>query len=89
MEDEKASIRLEPFTKAYYADLEKWVDSEEMAMQFAGISLTYPLTAEKLDQSQSDTNRRAFIAISNDINLAVGHGEIYLHEHTAKLGRIL
>jgi RimJ/RimL family protein N-acetyltransferase len=82
-------IKLERFDKSAYADLISWVDSEELLMQFAGPSLSFPLTAEQLDKSLEDKNRYAFTIVDIDTKEKIGHCEIYLMENSAKLGRIL
>lgn len=82
-------IRLERFHKDSYAALVSWVDSEETLMQFAGPAFHFPLTDEQLDKSLSDKNRFAFRAVDDKTNVPVGHGEIYLTEHSAHLGRVL
>lgn len=82
-------IRLEIFGSENYSDLISWVDSEELLMQFAGSLFTFPLTAEQLDISLSDKNRLAFRVVSNESNSSIGHSEIYMSEHSDKIGRIL
>lgn len=82
-------IRLEKLRKENYANLIAWIDTEEMLMQVAGTSLTFPLTEEQLDISLSDPKRHSFIIINDETGLLIGHAEIYAEEHSAKLGRII
>ena len=82
-------IRIEKFERAFYSDLISWVNSEEQLMQFAGPSLTFPLTNEQLDKSLNDKNRLAFRVVNDETNRSIGHSEIYLADQSAFLERLL
>jgi RimJ/RimL family protein N-acetyltransferase len=82
-------IQLEKFVKKDYEQLICWVDSAETLMQFAGPVFVFPLTAEQLDKSLSDTNRQAFKVVDSRGHQTIGHAEIYLTDTAAYLGRIL
>ncbi len=82
-------IKLDKFDKEGYSDLISWVDSEEALMQFAGPLLKFPLTPQQLDSSLADKKRMAFRVVDDSTNLPIGHAEIYLSDHSAKIGRVL
>ena len=82
-------IKLETFDKDSYEDLISWINSEEQLMQFAGPAFTFPLTKEQLEISLSDQSRCAFKVVNCKTNVAIGHSEIYLTDHSAYLGRII
>ena len=82
-------IQLQPFTVADYDRLILWVDSAESLMQFAGPGFVFPLTHQQLDDSLSDSKRKAFKVVDVAGNATIGHAEIYLTTEAAHFGRIL
>lgn len=82
-------IKLETFNQNYYDKLISWIDSKEILMQFAGPAYTFPLDYEQLNKSLSDKNRFAFRVVNANTKSTIGHGEIYLTEKSAYLGRII
>ena len=82
-------IRLDSFSKKDYADFISWIDSEETLMQVAGPSFRFPLTEEQLDLSELDVNRISFTVADAGTGASIGHGELYVSEDSAKLGRII
>lgn len=81
-------IQLEKFDKESYDTFISWVDSAETLMQIAGPTLSFPLTKEQLDHSLADKNRFAYKVLDAGSNEMIGHGEIYVKEDSAKLGKI-
>jgi len=82
-------IQLEKFNPINSEKLISWIDTEEFLMQFAGPSLSFPLTSEQLNKSLSDTNRFAFQAMESASGAVIGYCEIFLTGNSALLGRIL
>ncbi len=82
-------IRLVSFHPGRYAGLISWIDSEELLVQFAGPSLSYPLTIQQLEQTVKDPARISFGVEAVDSGNYIGHCEIYLTGDSAKFGRIL
>ena len=82
-------IRLEKFDQSDFQILISWIDCAETLMQFAGPALVYPLTAEQLNASLSDSNRLAFAVVETNTENTIGHAEIYLGKETTYLARIL
>ena len=82
-------IQIEKFNPINSEKLISWVDTAEFLMQFAGPSLSFPLTSEQLDKSLSDTNRFAFQAIESASGQVIGYCEIFLTGSSALLGRII
>lgn len=82
-------IRLEKFDKQDYSNLIKWIDTEEMLIQIAGRQMSFPVTEEQLDISQSDKNRNAFSIISSETGKSIGHCELYMLENSAKIDRLI
>ena len=82
-------ISLLLFTKTDYDQLISWVKDEEMLMQFAGPSFTFPLTAAQIELSLADKNRVAYKIVHNADQTTFGHAEIALQEPgVALLSRI-
>src|SRR6185312_10245991 len=82
-------IQIEKFNAINSEKLISWIDTAEFLMQFAGPSLSFPLTFEQLDKSLSDTNRFAFQAIESASGAVIGYCEIFLTGDSALLGRII
>jgi RimJ/RimL family protein N-acetyltransferase len=82
-------IRLERFNKEDYANLISWIDSEDILVQIAGRQMTFPVTNEQLDISQTDKNRIAFSIINLETGKSIGHCELYLMENSTKIDRVL
>ena len=82
-------IRLKKFDKEDYDDLVAWIDSEEMLIRIAGRQMTFPVTKEQLDISQSDVKRNAFSIINAETGKSIGHCELYLLENSAKIDRVI
>ena len=82
-------IRLQKFDRNDYENLIRWIDSEEMLIQIAGRQMTFPVTREQLDVSQADPNRNAFSMIDTETGKSIGHCELYLMEHSAKIDRVI
>ncbi len=82
-------IRLQKFDRNDYDNLIRWIDSEEMLIQIAGRQMTFPVTREQLDVSQADPNRNAFSMIDTETGKSIGHCELYLMEHSAKIDRVI
>lgn len=82
-------IRLEKFGTQDYSNLISWLDSEEILIQIAGRQLTFPVTEEQLDKSQSDSNRIAFSIIDVETKKSIGHCELYLLDHSARIDRLI
>ncbi len=80
---------LEKFNSIHSEKLISWIDTAESLMQFAGPSLSFPLTSEQLDQSLSDKNRFAFQALDSTSVAFVGYCKIFLTGNSALLGRII
>jgi len=82
-------IRLKKFDREDYANLISWIDSEEILIQIAGRQMTFPVTEEQLDISQSDTKRNAFSIINIESGKSIGHCELYLLENSSKIDRVI
>lgn len=82
-------IRLKKFDKEDYDNLVAWIDSEEMLIRIAGRQMTFPVTKEQLDISQSDVKRNAFSIINVETGKSIGHCELYLLENSAKIDRVI
>jgi RimJ/RimL family protein N-acetyltransferase len=82
-------IRFQKFDRNDYDNLIRWIDSEEMLIQIAGRQMTFPVTREQLDVSQADPNRNAFSMIDTETGKSIGHCELYLMEHSAKIDRVI
>lgn len=82
-------IRLERFSKNDYANLISWINTEDLLIQIAGRQMTFPVTEEQLDISQRDKNRIAFSIINEETGRSVGHCELYMLEHAAKIDRLI
>lgn len=82
-------IRIEKFSPINSEKLISWIDTAEFLMQFAGPSLSFPLTSEQLDKSLSDPNRFAFQAMGSPSEAVIGYCEIFLTVNSALLGRII
>ena len=82
-------IRLEKFSKQDYPNLIKWINSEEVLVQIAGRQMSFPVTEEQLDISQSDKNRNAFSIINIETGKSIGHCELYILENSAKIDRLI
>jgi hypothetical protein len=73
-------IHLEKFDKGDYNNLIYWINSKELLVQIAGWQMTFPVTKEQLDVSQSDPQRNAFSIINTETGKSIGHCELYLLE---------
>src|SRR6185312_3628389 len=82
-------IQIEKFNPINSEKLISWIDTAEVLMQFAGPSLSFPLTFEQLDKSLSDPNRFAFQAMESASGAVIGYCEIFLTGNSALLGRII
>ena len=82
-------IKLERFGPHDYENLISWIDTEELLVQIAGRQMTFPVTKEQLDISQSDKNRISFSIIHEEAGRSVGHCELYLLENSAKIDRLI
>lgn len=82
-------IRLQKFDRNDYHNLIRWIDTEEMLVQIAGRQMSFPVTNEQLDISQSDPNRNAFSIIDTETGRSIGHCELYLTGTTAKIDRVI
>ena len=82
-------IRLEKFSKQEYSNLIKWIDSEDVLVQIAGRQMSFPVTEEQLDLSQSDKNRNAFSIINIETGKSIGHCELYRLENSVKIDRLI
>lgn len=82
-------IHLEKFDKRDYANLIYWINSKELLVQIAGWQMTFPVTKEQLDISQSDPQRNAFSIINTETGKSIGHCELYLLENSAKIDRVI
>ena len=82
-------IKLKPFAKDDYENLIAWINSEDLLVQIAGRQMTFPVTSEQLDISQSDRNRIAFSIINEETGRSVGHCELYRLENSAKIDRLI
>jgi RimJ/RimL family protein N-acetyltransferase len=91
-------IKLKEFQKSDIEQLCSWVSNAtpEFVMQWAGPSLEYPVTIERLnryliDSSKSESYMYIFKAL-NENNNAIGHislGKIDHQKHSARIGRVL
>ncbi|MFT3933042.1 MAG: GNAT family N-acetyltransferase [Chitinophagaceae bacterium] len=83
-------IELIPFTEAHYDQLIGWITTEEELVQFAGLSLQYPLTKEQLQRSAAEPNRLSYSVSYLPENKIVGHAEIVFPDPaTAFIYRVL
>ena len=82
-------IQLKKFDREDYDNLVAWIDSEEMLIRIAGRQMTFPVTKEQLDISQSDAKRNAFSIIDAETGKSIGHCELYLLENSAKIDRVI
>lgn len=82
-------MQLRKFDREDYDNLITWIDSEEMLIRIAGRQMTFPVTKEQLDISQSDGKRNAFSIINSATGKSIGHCELYLLENSAKIDRVI
>ncbi|WP_276501450.1 GNAT family N-acetyltransferase [Terrimonas pollutisoli] len=82
-------IQLRKFDQGDYDNLISWIDSEEMLIRIAGRQMSFPVTKEQLDISQSDAKRNAFSIIDSETGKSIGHCELYLLENSAKIDRVI
>lgn len=75
-------IRLEPFTEKDFAQLIYWSGSEELLMQYAGPSFSFPLTESQLAATLSDHKRKAYTIVLPEKGETIGHAEIYFPNTT-------
>lgn len=89
-------IRLEFFTKDDFADLQKWINTEELMMNWAGGLFTFPLTEESLEWYISDTNTPesgayVFKVLEESTGRVVGHislGSLSQKNRSARITRV-
>lgn len=82
-------IQLQPFTEADFDAFISWMDSAETVMQVAGNWLLFPVTHEQLRASQADPNRHSFSVTDPQTTDCIGHCELYLQEHSVKIGKVI
>jgi GNAT superfamily N-acetyltransferase len=83
-------MQLIPFTKSHYQILINWVKEPETHFKFAGIGFKYPLNEEQLDEYLvENADRKAFLALDEDLN-PIAFGEIIPQgEGSARLGHLI
>ena len=87
---DRRQIALRPFVAADFEQLIAWSADEDTLLQYAGPSLTFPLTEAQLVMALSGKDRLAFTACFADNGAQAGHGEIYFpNTQTAHLCRLL
>ena len=84
-------ITLEPFDSNDFERLIKWVDNEEILVQFGGPLFSFPLTIKQLEEYESDQQRLSFKVIDKSSKRIIGHAELFPSNDNAtmKICRIL
>lgn len=84
------SFMLRPYTKTDFPFLEKWVDSAELLLQFAGTDFSWPLTEKQLSDYQNLHPDRSFYMGTTGNQVPFAFGEIIPQENNIpRLGRII
>jgi RimJ/RimL family protein N-acetyltransferase len=91
-------IRLEYFTKEDFAQLIRWISTEELLTNWSGSLFRFPLTDDSLDWYLEDTNdlRKSdaliYKAIDGETGEVIGHislGGISRKNRSARISRVL
>ncbi|RYY44792.1 MAG: N-acetyltransferase [Chitinophagaceae bacterium] len=91
-------IRLEHFEQKDFSQLIKWIDSEELLLNWAGSLFSFPLTNSSMEWYLRGTNDRetsdAFVyrVVEEETNEVVGHislGGISRKNRSARISRVL
>ena len=73
-------ITLEPFTTSDFEQLISWINNPELLFTIAGYDLSFPLTADQLNDYLKSENSHAFKLIDAGSGNTVGHAELLVKE---------
>jgi RimJ/RimL family protein N-acetyltransferase len=84
-------LKLVQFAPQYFDQLQTWVDSEDLLLQFSGDTFAFPLSFPDFERYQLAHPDRQFYMVINDVfNEPCGFGEIIPQPgNIPRLGRLL
>jgi RimJ/RimL family protein N-acetyltransferase len=83
-------IKLEKFTEIDFERLIRWIENEEILVQFSGPIFKFPLNKAQLNEYLYSENIISFKVINEEKSEIIGHSEIYKSKNNeVKLCRIL